>query len=271
MTSLAPLTLPSGSIALRAAILLSVVAIPLGLLMLGLDRRVLDDEALWLEPLKFHLSLAMHGVTVLLAVRLLPEAWQAHPVARGGLAFFAVVIVYEAAFLSIQAGRGVRSHFNDATPFDAIGGTVMAAGAGVLVAVPFVLGLALAAAVLRGGWSGIAENPLPLAAMLGCVLAGWLGAQTGSAMGANGGPFVGVDPAQGPFVPLTGWSLAGGDYRISHFLGVHAMQALPLAALALLAVLPAGAVAWTLPPIAAGWAGLTLLALARAGEGLPPF
>jgi len=174
-------------------------------------------------------------------------------------------------FLSLQAARGVRSHFNDTTAFDAIGGTIMAAGAGVLVMIPLALGAALVVAAARGGWSGIAANPLPFAVGIGFVLAGWLGGQTGGAIGANAGPFVSVDPATGPFMPLTGWALTGGDYRIAHFLGVHAMQAVPLAALALLAVLPGQVVAALTVPLAAGWAGLTLLAMTRAAEGLPPF
>lgn len=255
---------------LRSAILLCLIAIPVTLILLGIDRRVLDDETLWLKPLKFHLSLAVHGITVLIAARFLPEAWQTHIVTKIGVSAFGAVIIYEALFLSLQAGRGVRSHFNDATAFDAIGGTIMAAGAGVLVAVPLILGVALAIAALRGGPAGIAANPLPFALAIGFILAGWLGGQTGGAIGANGGPFVGVDPASGAFMPLTGWSLSGGDYRISHFLGVHAMQAVPIATLVLLAVLPSSAVAALTLPLAGGWAGLTLFTLARASHGLPP-
>lgn len=261
---------PTDAPALRSAIVLCLVAIPLTLLLLGLDRRVLDDEALWLKPLKFHISLAVHGITVLVASRFLPEVWQSHTITKIGLFVFGAVILYEAIFLSLQAGRGVRSHFNDATAFDAIGGFIMAAGAGVLVIVPLILGVALAAATLRGGWGSIAADPFPFAMALGFILAGWLGGQTGSAIGANGGPFVGVDPSAGPFMPLTGWSLNGGDYRISHFLGVHAMQAIPIAALILLAFLPSGVVAALTLPLAGGWAGLTLFTLARASEGLPP-
>jgi hypothetical protein len=128
----------------------------------------------------------------------------------------------------------------------------------------------LAIAALRSGWSGIAADPMPFALAIGFILTGWLGGLTGGAIGANGGPFVGVDPTTGPFMPLTGWSLSGGDYRISHFLGVHAMQALPLAALILLAILPSAVVAALTLPLAAGWASLTLHALAKASVGLPP-
>jgi hypothetical protein len=49
------------------------------------------------------------------------------------------------------------------------------------------------------------------------------------------------------------------------------MQALPIATVILLAILPASLVAALTLPLAAGWAGLTLFALARAADGLPPF
>jgi hypothetical protein len=256
---------------LRSAIALCIVLVHITLVLLWLDRSVLDDEALWLKPLKFHLSLAVHGITVLLAVRFLPEGWQAHLITKFGLWAFAAVIIYESLFLSLQAGRGVRSHFNSTTLFDSIGGSIMAAGAGVLVAVPFGIGLALAITALRSGWTGITADPRTFAFALGFILAGWLGGQTGGAIGANGGPFVGMDPTEGTFMPLTGWSFSGGDYRISHFLGIHAMQALPIATVILLAILPASFVAALTLPLAAGWAGLTLFALARAADGLPPF
>ena len=264
------LALADENAALRGAILLCLLAIPVALILLLLDRRILDDELIWLKPFKFHLSLLVHAVTVLFAARLLPDVWQTHAVTKAGLTLFGVVVIYEAVILSIQAGRGVRSHFNDTTTFDAIGGTIMAAGAGVLVIVPLLIGLVLAVAAWRGGWTEVSENPLRLAAALGFILTGWLAAQTGSAIGANAGPFVGVDPGSGRFMPLTGWALEGGDYRISHFLGVHAMQAVPLMVLILLLIFPPAVVAALTLPLAAGWVALTLHALARAANGLPP-
>ncbi|MDB4054098.1 hypothetical protein N9499_09340 [Octadecabacter sp.] len=52
--------------------------------------------------------------------------------------------------------------------------------------------------------------------------------------------------------------------------GVHAMQAVPMATLILLVILPSPLVAMLTLPLAGGWAGLTLFTLARASEGLPP-
>jgi hypothetical protein len=69
----------------------------------------------------------------------------------------------------------------------------------------------------------------------------------------------------GAVIPLFGWSAVVGDLRPAHFLALHAMQVLPLAAWALRGRGGVGAV-W----VAGGlWTALTLAVFAQALAGLP--
>ena len=97
-----------------------------------------------------------------------------------------------------------------------------------------VLWLATLAVALRFLREPDRDRAVGTAIRLGLVVT-LIGLLEGFAMVALNGHAVGV-PDGGPGLPLVGWSTTGGDLRIAHFVGMHALQGLPLLAAALAAV-----------------------------------
>ncbi|MEU7282371.1 hypothetical protein AB0A69_26885 [Streptomyces sp. NPDC045431] len=203
---------------------------------LVVDDRVLLGMPIWEKPLKFALSLGAYAATLAWMLSLLDRgrriSWWAGTV-------IAAASSVEVALIIVQAARGKRSHFNDETVLDAGLYAVM----GVTVAVLWLAGVVVAVLMFR--------QPLPdratawairLGSGIGVVglALGFLMSQptpeqlSGEVVGTVGAHSVGV-PDGGPHLPLTGWAATGGDLRIAHFTGMHALQVLPLLALALAA------------------------------------
>ena len=85
----------------------------------------------------------------------------------------------------------------------------------------------------------------------------------------NGGHSVGL-PDGGPGLFFVGWSTTGGDLRIAHFVGLHALQVLPLLAALLAQRTVADAlrtrIVWS---VAVGYLGLVLLLTWQALRAQP--
>jgi len=258
-----PLMLLSGAMAVTAVV---------SLLGLAVDDRVLVGSPIWLKPLKFSVSLAVYGLTWAWLMSLGPRPsrllWWAGTT-------IAVASAVEMVVLLTQVVRGRLSHFNTSTPLDAalfsaMGMTVMVLWVATLVA-------ALLLAFRRLG-DRPAQRAIRLGmgvSLVGLALGGLMLGQDSGVHGITGAHSVGV-PDGGPGMPVTGWSTTGGDLRIPHFVGMHALQVLPLLAMAL------GALAGRLPRLAdevvrarlvvvAGvtYAGLTALVTWQALRGQP--
>ncbi len=212
--------------------LLGAVLTTLGLL---LDSRQLVGEPLWLKPTKFYLSLAAYNATVLYFFSFLSERRR---LVRLSGHILATAGAIEMVAITLQAARGVRSHFNVATPFDAAIFSTM----GIAITVLWVTMIVLAIALLR---SRLPDRPLAAALRIGFIAAvigmglGYFmtspnpaqleAMKAGQRVLEAGSHTFGV-PDGGPGLPLVGWSTVAGDMRPAHFLGLHAMQLLPVLA-----------------------------------------
>jgi hypothetical protein len=197
---------------------LLALLVPLALAW-GLDERTLRGANVWIKPMKFALSLGLFALTT---------AWfvgHLLPAARRLRAVDAIVWVligsaaFELAYIALQAGFGQGSHYNVSDPLHALMYPLMGIGALALSATQ----PALAWLLLRHADPQRAPA-YRLAVVIGLVLTFVLGASVG-------GLLSGLQPPETAALPIVGWSLAGGDLRPAHFLGIHAQQALPLVGL----------------------------------------
>ncbi|MGQ0540637.1 MAG: hypothetical protein ACT4O9_02150 [Blastocatellia bacterium] len=175
----------------------------------------------WIKPLKFFISTVIFLWTVAIYLHYLPG----YRLLKHFVSWALVVIfVVENSILVIQAARGTTSHFNNSTPFDAILFSTM----GLFIAVNTLLIAVILFLYLR------AKIDQPKAIVWGMrlgLIVFLLGSAQGGYMSAQTGHGVGVADG-GAGLPLVNWSTVGGDLRIAHFLGLHALQAVPLFALA---------------------------------------
>ena len=188
----------------------------MGMASLVDDRTVMGVNA-WVKPMKFAASIGLYLWTVAWLLGELPGPRWGRAAVRWATA---VAMAAEMALIGMQAARGTTSHYNFATPFDAAVFNAM----GLMILVNTLSATALFALFCR---------PLPhlphayaWGIRLG-VLVFVLGSVEAGAMLARGAHTVGL-PDGGPGLPLVNWSTRGGDLRVAHLLGLHALQVFPL-------------------------------------------
>lgn len=180
------------------------------------DRTVMGVNA-WVKPMKFAGSIGLYLWTVAWLVGELPGPRWGRAVARGAIA---LAMAAEMALIGMQAARGTTSHYNFATPFDAAVFNWM----GLMIVVNTLAATLLFALFCR---------PLPglsLAYAWGIrlgLLVFVIGSLEAVTMIVHRAHTVGL-PDGGPGLPIVNWSTRGGDLRIAHLLGLHALQAFPL-------------------------------------------
>ncbi|WP_113702071.1 hypothetical protein [Nonomuraea lactucae] len=247
---------------------------------MAVDERMVLGQGVWLKPFKFAMSFGLYAATLAWMIgqagRWRRTLWWLGTVTVGGF------VVPEISAIAFQAARGVRSHFNFSTGLDETVFMVMGGAAYLGWLLTFAMGIFLVAQrrVDRAmAWA----IPLGLVISLAGMSVGYLmTAPTpdqardlagGLSLATIGAHSVG-GPDGGAGMPVTGWESGSGDLRVAHFVGLHAMQVLPLVAIGLrmlsgrLPILASTVTRTALVIVAAfGYGGLTALVLWQAQRG----
>jgi len=184
------------------------------------DERTFNGVSTWAKPLKFSMSLAIYFATLAWFAPLMPTGYFE---ARRGLWLTSVPIVcavLEIAYIALQAGRVEASHYNT-TLVGSIAYSLMGVGAVSLV----VVGAWMATVIARR--FGM-RDAYAFAVVVGLWMALLLGGGFGGYMSAQAGHWVGGAHTDAGGWWLTKWARDGGDLRVAHFFGMHAMQVLPV-------------------------------------------
>ena len=208
----------------------------------------------WLKPFKFGLSIAIFSWTM---------GWFTYELhAPGPVTLYNWVVIiglgFELIYIALQAGRGQLSHYNLSSPVYSFLTLLMGVAAAVVTGWTGYMGLLFFNADLKN---------LPayyvLSVRLGILLF-VLFAFQGASMGSRRTHVVG-GPEGAPGLPAVNWSTRYGDLRIAHFIGMHALQVLPLLSWYVLRTMTATALVGFL------YAMLAVFTLVRAlqGKALP--
>jgi len=202
---------------------------------LFVDDRLLLGESVWLKPLKFGFAMGVYTLTL---------AWLLGKLTKGRRVgwwlgtVFAVAGVLDVGAVAYAAANGTFSHFNQNTdPVARTVQTVFSFGIFPLLLTSLIIAILTL-------FQRIGDRTLTRAlraglglAVASIVVALWLSTSSGATprtvTDANGHSVSmigahGIGDPDGNGMPVTHWSTTGGDLRVPHFVGMHAIQVLLL-------------------------------------------
>lgn len=181
------------------------------------DSRELQGVNVWIKPLKFFVSVGVFLWTMGWMMNYLDDPQKVRKISL----WIFWLMAFELALVTFQASQGKLSHFNISSVADIV--IFQAMGIAILINSIVVLWFFLLFRKVKDLPAGyllsirIGLLIFLIAGFEGFIMAGRLGHTVGA-----------VDGQEGIF--LLGWAKAYGDLRIFHFLGIHALQVLPLMA-----------------------------------------
>lgn len=208
-----------------------------------IDPRVITGQPAWGKPARFAISISVYSFTLLWLLAFVEGHYR---LVRLVSRVTAVALIVEMALIAGAAAAGTTSHFNFSTPVSTAAWSTMA----VFIVLTWVMNLVVIVLLL------VQRIPHPefawglrlgvIVSSVGMAVAFLMTvptpqqlrvARTGGAIPIIGAHTVG--PADGGAgLPITNWSTVGGDLRVPHFVGLHALQVLPLVGFLLMRFLP---------------------------------
>ncbi len=239
-----------------------VVATVPTLIAMAMDVRTFNGINVWIKPFKFQSSVAIYLATV---------AW------------FWPYIDAAIRARGCRARRGVGA-VHPACPRNCLHHLPRGAGGGLALQRPRrrlrpllypLMGTAILIAVSIGAWfgvlilrsteGGISAN-LRFAIGAGLLAGNILGGASGAFISSLGSHWIGGVHNDAGGLLFFGWSRTGGDPRVAHFIGLHAMQAIPVIGYAVQRLAAGRAIIWASLLL---WTAVTAAVFMQALAGRP--
>lgn len=173
----------------------------------------------WVKPMKFALSIWAYVWTMGWLMAELSNVSKTIKMVSFGIA---VSMIAEIVVIGVQAARGTTSHFNTTTPLNGILFSVM--GSMIVINSLLVLGVLFMFFVQPTTTS----TAYIWGIRLGLIIF-LLASAEGGVMVQQKAHSVGISDGKSG-IPFLNWSTLGGDLRIAHFVGIHALQMIPWSA-----------------------------------------
>ncbi|QEC75917.1 hypothetical protein [Mucilaginibacter ginsenosidivorax] len=187
------------------------------LIIAQFDHRQLMGINLWTKPIKFAISIAIYCLTWPLLLQYLPY----EQLKRRFVNFTVFAMSFEMLAIATQAARGQLSHYNTSGAYNALVFSTM----GIVIVSQTLFALYIGIKFFKV--KAVKLTPALLWAIrLGIIMA-CIFALEGGVMASRLAHTVGAADGS-PGLPLFNWSRIAGDLRIAHFMGLHALQIIPL-------------------------------------------
>ncbi len=182
------------------------------LLMLVDHRQVLGINT-WIKPSKFAFSLASYTMTLAFILPKLDITKKAISRLTNVTSWF---LILEFLLITMQAGRGVRSHFNKEAVFDSIVYGLM----GLSIVIALIPAIYITYYLFTR--SKIVNKLYSKANQFGMIIL-LFGSSYAGKVSSGDGHSVGADDSTAG-IPYLNWSTKFGDLRVAHFLAIHGIH-----------------------------------------------